>query len=182
MAVAGVKGLRLPPRSPNWNAFAERWVRSVKEECLSHLILFGERSLRRALIQFQEHYHEERNHQGKSNVLLFPAPAPLEPGRRRGIRCRERLGRGAHWSGHATRRMGRDRGLTSRLIGLPRSAPPGFRCLHRDAVRRSSSRTVPRKRRALVTVRLQNTDASVAGLHNSVLTTHNPPQPAIRWF
>jgi hypothetical protein len=87
-----VKCLRLPPRSPNWNAFAERWVRSVKEECLSHLILFGERSLRKALIQFQEHYHQERNHQGKSNVLLFPAPAPLEPGRRRGIRCRERFG------------------------------------------------------------------------------------------
>jgi hypothetical protein len=55
--VAGVKCLRLPPRNPNLNAFAERWVRSVKEECLSHLILFGERSLRKALIQFQEHYH-----------------------------------------------------------------------------------------------------------------------------
>ena len=79
-----MKCLRLPPRSPNLNAFAERWVRSVKHECLSHLILFGERSLRRALIQFQEHYHEERNHQGKSNVPLFPARAPLEPGRRRG--------------------------------------------------------------------------------------------------
>src|SRR6516162_6141861 len=78
--------------APNLNAFAERWVRSVQEECLSHLILFGERSLRKALIQFQEHYHAERNHQGKNNVLLFPAPAPLEPGRRRGIRCRERLG------------------------------------------------------------------------------------------
>jgi len=87
---AGVKCLRLPSRSPNLNAFAERWVRSVKEECLSHLILFGERSLRKALIQFQEHYHQERNHQGKS--LLFPTAAPLEPGRRRGIRCRERLG------------------------------------------------------------------------------------------
>jgi transposase InsO family protein len=56
LAAAGVKCLRLPPRSPNLNAFAERWVRSVKEECLSHLILFGERSLRKALIQFQEHY------------------------------------------------------------------------------------------------------------------------------
>jgi len=73
------------------NAFAERWVRSVKEECWSHLILFGERSLWKALIQFQEHYHAERNHQGKNNVLLFPAPPRLEPGRRRGIRCRERL-------------------------------------------------------------------------------------------
>jgi transposase InsO family protein len=92
LAAGGVKGLRLPPRSPNLNAFAERWVRSVKEECLSHLILFGEGSLRKALTQFQEHYHEERNHQGKNNVLLFPAPARLEPGRRHGIRCRERLG------------------------------------------------------------------------------------------
>src|SRR5262245_47121311 len=92
LAAGGVKCLRLPPRSPNLNAFAERWVRSVTEECLSHLILFGERSLRKTLTQFQEHYHEERNHQGKNNVLLFPAAAPLEPGRRHGIRCRERLG------------------------------------------------------------------------------------------
>jgi hypothetical protein len=91
LAVAGVKGLRLPARSPNLNAFAERWVRSVKQECLSHLILFGERSLRKALIQFQEHYHAERNHQGKNNVLLFPDPSRLETGRRRGS-CRARLG------------------------------------------------------------------------------------------
>ena len=67
-----MKCLRLPPRSPNLNAFAERWVRSVKEECLSKLILFGEGSLRTALTQFQEHYLSERNHQGKGNVLLFP--------------------------------------------------------------------------------------------------------------
>src|SRR6516165_7319271 len=79
LAAGGVKCLRLPPHSPNWNAFAERWVRSVKEECLSHLILFGERSLRKALLQFQEHYHAERNHPGKNNVLLFPALARLEP-------------------------------------------------------------------------------------------------------
>jgi len=85
-----VKCLRLPPRSPNLNAFAERWVRSVQEECLSHRILFGERSLRKGLTQFQEHYHEERNYQGKNNVLLFRIPAPLAPGRRRVIRCRER--------------------------------------------------------------------------------------------
>ena len=72
LAAGGVTCLRLPPRSPNLNAFAERWVRSVKEECLSHLVLFGERSLRKALTQFQEHYHRKRNHQGKGNVLLFP--------------------------------------------------------------------------------------------------------------
>ena len=47
------------------NAYAERWVRSVKEECLSKVILFGERSLRRALNEYVEHYHAERNHQGK---------------------------------------------------------------------------------------------------------------------
>ncbi len=45
----GVEPLRLPPRSPNLNAYAERWVKSVKDECLSKLILFGEASLRRAL-------------------------------------------------------------------------------------------------------------------------------------
>jgi hypothetical protein len=48
--------------------------RSVKEECLSRLILLGEDSLRRALIQYSEHYHRERNHQGKANQLLFPSP------------------------------------------------------------------------------------------------------------
>jgi putative transposase len=57
-----VDTIRLPARSPNLNSFAERWVRSVKEECLSRLILFGEGSLRRALQQYVVHYHEERNH------------------------------------------------------------------------------------------------------------------------
>jgi hypothetical protein len=51
---------------------SERWVRSVKEECLSKLILFGERSFRRALQNYLAHDHEERNQQGKNNVLLFP--------------------------------------------------------------------------------------------------------------
>ncbi len=70
----GVKTIPLPPRSPNLNAYAERWVRSVKEECLSKLILFGESSLRRALRDYEVHYHKERNHQGKDNLLLFPLP------------------------------------------------------------------------------------------------------------
>src|SRR5919109_1605788 len=69
---AGVKRVPLPPRSPNLNAYAERWVRSVKEECLSRLILFGEASLRYALNEYIARYHQERNHQGKGNVLLFP--------------------------------------------------------------------------------------------------------------
>jgi hypothetical protein len=73
----GVKPLALPARSPNLNAYAKRWVRSVKDECLSKIILFGERSLRRALSEYVEHYHAERNHQGKGNVLLFPLDAEI---------------------------------------------------------------------------------------------------------
>src|SRR6187399_1301248 len=74
LATGNVKCLALPPRSPNLNAFAERWVRSVKQECLSKLILFGESSLRRALNEYVAHFHSERNHQGKGNILLFPQP------------------------------------------------------------------------------------------------------------
>jgi putative transposase len=69
---AGVERVVLPPRSPNLNAYAERWVRSVKEECLSRLILFGEAALHYALTPYVAHVHHERNHQGKGNVLLFP--------------------------------------------------------------------------------------------------------------
>jgi len=88
---AGVKRVPLPPRSPNLNAFAERWVRSIKEECLSRLILFGEASLRHALTQYVAHFHHERNHQGKGNVLLFPV-ASQDPEHQGPMCCRERLG------------------------------------------------------------------------------------------
>jgi len=88
---AGVERVVLPPRSPNLNAYAERWIRSVKEECLSRLILFGEDSLRHVLNEYVDHYHQERNHQGKSNVLLFPRSSLA--GENEGtIQCRERLG------------------------------------------------------------------------------------------
>ena len=85
-----VKPVKLSARSPNLNAFAERWVRSVKEECLAKLILFGEASLRRALDNYMQNYHEERNHQGKSNVLLFPQK--VKPRADSSIECSERLG------------------------------------------------------------------------------------------
>ena len=88
---AGVKRVPLPPRSPNRNTYAERWVRSVKEECLSRLILFGEASLRHALTQYVAHVHHERNHQGKGNVLLFPM-VNQDRAHEGSIRCRERLG------------------------------------------------------------------------------------------
>ena len=92
LAVGGVKRLRLPARSRNLNSYAERWVRTVKEECLSKLILFGEGSLRRVLEEFVAHYHGERNHQGKGNVLLFPDSEMATAKRGPSIRGHERLG------------------------------------------------------------------------------------------
>src|SRR3981189_564490 len=85
-----VDPLALSARSPNLNAYAERWVRSVKEKCLSKVILFGERSLRRALSDYVNHFHAERNHQGKGNILLFPRDTDRH--REGPVRCRERLG------------------------------------------------------------------------------------------
>src|SRR6516165_1945833 len=88
----GVKPLALPPRSPNLNAYAERWVRSVKEECLAKLILLSEGALRCALRHYEAHYHEERNHQGKDNVLLFPLPTQAS------VENRKRCGVGSDWA------------------------------------------------------------------------------------
>jgi putative transposase len=88
---AGVTRVPLQPRSPNLNAYAERWVRSIKEECLSRTILFGEASLSHVLTQYVEHLHHERNHQGKGNVLLFPAVSQ-DTAHQGPLQCRERLG------------------------------------------------------------------------------------------
>ena len=89
IASGRIDPLVLPACSPNLNAYAERWVRSVKQECLCKVVLFGERSLRRALDEYVEHYHAERNHQGKGNVLLFPRETRPREGP---VQCRERLG------------------------------------------------------------------------------------------
>jgi putative transposase len=72
LAGVGVESVKLPPRSPNLNAHAERFVRSIKESCLDRLILFGEESLRTAVSQFVIHYHQERPHQGLGNRLIRP--------------------------------------------------------------------------------------------------------------
>ena len=87
----GVKRVVLPPRSPNLNAYAERWVRSVKEEALARLILFGERSLRHALKEYVTHFHHERPHQGMGNVILMPLSGQRSV-REGPLRCQERLG------------------------------------------------------------------------------------------
>ncbi len=84
------KVVLLPPRSPNLNAHIERFMRSMKSECLGKFIFFGEKSLSRALTEFAEHYHSERNHQGIGNNIITPGE---EVGRTRGeIQCRDRLG------------------------------------------------------------------------------------------
>jgi transposase InsO family protein len=88
---AGVERVVLPPQSPNLNAYAERWVRSVKDEALSRMILFGEASLQHVLREYVDHDHQERNHQGKGNVLLFPSSRPAG-GADGPMPCRERLG------------------------------------------------------------------------------------------
>jgi putative transposase len=73
----GVKSVKLPPRSPNLNAYAERFVRTIKESCLKRMILFGEDSLRTAIHNFVVHYHRERNHQGLGNRLISPESGHL---------------------------------------------------------------------------------------------------------
>jgi putative transposase len=92
LRTGGIRPIRLPARSPNLNAFAERWVRSVKQECLSKLVLFGAGPLSRVLVEFSAHYHAERNHQGKGNELLFPDAGNKTNPRGQPVKCRQRLG------------------------------------------------------------------------------------------
>jgi putative transposase len=89
LEAAGTQSVRLPAHSPNLNAIAERFVRSIKESCLDRMVLIGEASLRRASSQFVLHYHAERNHQGLGNRIIRPefAEFPAEGA----INCRERL-------------------------------------------------------------------------------------------
>jgi putative transposase len=92
LSAAGVEPVRLPARSPNLNAICERWIKSVKTEALSKMILFGEASLHHVLSNYVEFHHGERNHQGKGNVILFPNPADRIGESSGEIRKRERLG------------------------------------------------------------------------------------------
>ena len=90
LASSGVQPVKLPARSPNLNACAERFVRTIKESCLDRMILFGEKSLRRSIQEFAMHYYCERNHQGLGNRLITPQePHPDES---ETIECRRRLG------------------------------------------------------------------------------------------
>ena len=90
LADVGVESVKLPPRSPNLNAYAERFVRSIKESCLERLILFGEESLRKAVHEFTAHYHHECNHQGLANRLISPEGEPVTDAS--AVQRRQRLG------------------------------------------------------------------------------------------
>ena len=84
----GITSVKLPPRSPNLNADAERFVLWIKAECLDRLVILGERHLRRAIAEYVEHYHQERTHQGLGNQVIEGVPEP-NSGR---VARRERLG------------------------------------------------------------------------------------------
>ncbi len=87
---AGVQPIRLPPKSPNLNAYAERFVRSIKEECLTRVVPLGEGHLRLIVHEYVEHYHRERNHQGLEDQLLQRAPPPVRQDA--DVQRRQRLG------------------------------------------------------------------------------------------
>jgi transposase InsO family protein len=87
---AGIEPLKLSPRSPNLNAYAEHLVRSVRLECLDRLILLGRAPLERTLDKYLAHYNAEHPHQGLYNRLLTPPDHP--PPRFGRLRCRARFG------------------------------------------------------------------------------------------
>ncbi len=89
LRAAGIHVVLIPERAPNANAYAERFVRSIKEECLDRMIPIGERHFRRAVAEYVQHYHGERNHQGLGNRLIAGPPVSHQTGR---VRRRPRLG------------------------------------------------------------------------------------------
>ena len=90
LAATGIESVKLPPKSPNLNAYAERFVRSIKESCLEKMIWFGEDGLRRGVQEFITHYLRERNHQGLGNRLIHVEEGHL--GNQGEIQQRQRLG------------------------------------------------------------------------------------------
>jgi transposase InsO family protein len=89
LSEAGIRIVQTPFQAPNANAYAERFVRSIKHECLNRVVPFGERHLRRTIAEFVEHYHGERNHEGLGNELIEGSPAVERVGR---IHRHQRLG------------------------------------------------------------------------------------------
>jgi hypothetical protein len=72
----GVTCVPIPPRSPNCNPFAARFVKSIRSECFDRFVIFGERHLRHLIREFSAHYHTERYHQGLGSHIIMPTPSP----------------------------------------------------------------------------------------------------------
>ena len=89
LKASDVESIRLPPKSPNLNSFAERFVLSIKSECLNRMIFFSEAQLHCAIKEYLAHYHLERNHQGVGHKLLKGRAAANSDG---AIVCHQRLG------------------------------------------------------------------------------------------
>ena len=106
LAAVGVESVKLSPKSPKLNAYAERFVRSIKESCLKKMIWFGEDALRKGVQEFVAHYHREHNHQGLENRLIQAEEGDL--GATGAIQQRQRLG-----------------GLLITTTGPPRRSGPG---------------------------------------------------------
>ena len=124
LAESGVRVVQTPFQAPNANAYAERFVRSIKHECLSRVIPFGEHHLRRTLAEFIEHYHRERNHQGLRNELIDGTPTVEGGGGR--IQRRQRLGGAAELLAVAPRDASPFRSGDWAELGTlrPRRSPP----------------------------------------------------------
>ena len=90
----GIETKKVGPRAPNLNPYAERWVQTVRQECLEHFIVFGEAHLRHILGNYETYYNEERAHQGVGNTRLrrFGEKEPPNEIAEGAIHCRERLG------------------------------------------------------------------------------------------
>jgi hypothetical protein len=93
LETGGVKCVPIPAQSPNCNPHAERFVKTVRTECLNHFVIFGERHLRHLVKEFMGHYLTERYHQGVGSQLISPKASPSNDNATLGaIGCRSRLG------------------------------------------------------------------------------------------
>jgi putative transposase len=89
----GIKGVKIPAQSPNCSPYAERFVETIQDECLNHLVFFGERHLRFVVKEFMVHYHSERFHQGLGGQLINKEAVSANDNRAGGkVVCRSRLG------------------------------------------------------------------------------------------
>jgi len=117
LADGGVECVKIPPRSPNLNAFAERFVRSIKESCLERMIWFGEDALRQGVREFVAHYHHERNHQGLENRLIYSEPSQFP--RCGNVEKRQRLGGLLNYHYRVAALYGRTKMGSMAVVGPP---------------------------------------------------------------